>query len=215
MIKVFFDTNILKFSATELRRLVPKEVEPIQWGDILIDSPVYDIVTINPNENIKNEKLRKEADLLPHISDLAKNDRIKLVTHHETLLESWGIPNMDSLSGKFYNAPYDLIEAPIGYSRAIIGYGIDADKEQLNFISSIKDKRFIEIQKATGAYQGKGKYSRNQLLDAWHIWCAEHNQCNYFLSMDFKLIRMISNNKRWESTLKIAPPSVVINEIKT
>jgi len=118
MQKVYFDTNIIKFSATELRRLVPKKVEPIVWGDIVIDSPIYDIKSINPNEKIKNDILRKEADLLPEIAELAKGNTIKLVIHHETLLESWGIPNMDSMSGKFYNC--DFGDAILGTSIGIL-----------------------------------------------------------------------------------------------
>jgi hypothetical protein len=51
----------------------------------------------------------------------------------------------------------------------------------------LNDKRFLELQKITGAFQGKRGVQRNQLLDAFHLWCAEHNKCDFFLSLDFKL----------------------------
>jgi predicted nucleic acid-binding protein len=214
MPKVYIDTNIFKFSATELRRFVAKEVEPLQWGDITIDSPVYDIVSVNPNDKIPNEALKLEASLLQNVAEAAKHNIIDLVIHHETLLESWGIPNMDSQSGKFYGAPYEIIEGPIRYSRVVLGHNIDSDKAQYEFLRGIRHKRFIDIHKATGAYQGEKKVNKNQLIDAWNIWCAEHSQCQFLLTMDLKLIRMIKANKKWESTVSIVTPSKLLDAIQ-
>lgn len=216
MTKVYIDTNIFKFSATELRRLVAKDVEPLQWGDLTIDSsPVYEILSINPNDNIKNNKvLKHEASLLQSIADLAKSNAIHLVIQHETLLESWGIPDMDSQSGRFYGAPYEIVEAPVEYSRAILGSNIDSKAEQYKFLSNIKHNRFFELQKATGAYQGERKSNENQLIDAWNIWCAEHSQCQFLLTMDFKLIRMINANKKLESSVSLVTPSALLRAIK-
>lgn len=215
MIKVYIDTNIFKFSATELRRLVAKDVKPLQWGDLTIDSPVYEILVINPNDKIKsNEELKHEASLLQSIAELAKSNVIHLVIQHETLLESWGIPDMDSQSGRFYGAPYEIVEAPIEYSRSIFGSNFDSRKvNQYKFLRSINNNRFLEIQKATGAYQGERKSNENQIIDAWNIWCAEHNQCQFLLTMDFKLIRMIKANKKWESSVSLVTPSALLRAV--
>ena len=121
---------------------------------------------------------------------------------------------MDSMSGKFYNAPYEIIEGPVQYERVVLGYNVDSDKAQYDFLCGIKHKRFIEIQKATGAYQGNNKTNKNQLLDAWNIWCAEHSNCDYLLTMDLKLIRMIKSNKKWECRVKIVKPSQLLDEIQ-
>jgi len=105
MLKVYFDTNILKFSATELRRLVPRK-QSLRWGTLDLEVDVHDITTINPNDRIKNNPhLLKDANCLSSIAKLAKDNVISLVINHESDLESWNIPNMDSRSGIFYNAP--------------------------------------------------------------------------------------------------------------
>ena len=214
MRSVYIDTNVFKFSATELQRYVSRPVS-LKWGELDIETEVHDVVTMNPNEGIiNNERLKKEAGLLKIVAEMAKNGDISIVLHHETLLESWGIPNLDSQSGKFYNAPYELIEGPIRYSRTIIHWNSDAKDDQLNFLSSIPDKRFKELQKMTGAFQGEKPICRNQLLDAWYLWCAEHNKCDYFLTLDFKLKRMLEKNSKWSNVVKIVCPSELIEKEK-
>ena len=36
----------------------------------------------------------------------------------------------------------------------------------------------------------KSKKVGNQLLDAFFLWTAEHSRCDYFLTMDFRLVNM-------------------------
>jgi len=211
MPKVYLDTNIFKFSATELRRFVPKETKALKWGGITIDSPVYNFKFVNPNDNIRNnEVLKREASLLQNVAEAAKSNIIDLVIQHETLFESWGLPNMDSQSGKLYGAPYQIVDGPIKYDRIIEGFNVDPLKDQFDFLSCIKHKRFIDIQKATGAYQGEHKTNRNQLIDAWNIWCAEHSECQYLLTMGFKLIKMIQAKHKWQSSVRLVTPSELL-----
>jgi len=209
--KIYVDTNILKFSATELPRLKPRS-QKINWGGVEHEVIVHDFVDTNPNNNINNPELKREADILPELAKLGKNGLVKYVIQMEAKLESWGIPNMDSKSGRFYGAPLEQIDAPVIYSRVIAG-GLSHPKDmQYEFLSSLKHKRFIELQKITGAYQGKKKANRNQLLDAFYIWCAEHSGCDYFLTMDFKLIRVVLNNTHSNLSVKLVRPSELLSE---
>jgi hypothetical protein len=59
--RVYVDTNIFKFSATELPRLKPRS-KTINWGGNEIEVTVHDFVEENPNERIKNDELKTEAD---------------------------------------------------------------------------------------------------------------------------------------------------------
>ncbi len=96
----------------------------------------------------------------------------------------------------------------------MIAGGFDDPKElQFEFLSGLHHERFMELQKLTGAHQGQRKANRNQLLDAFHIWCAEHSDCDYFLTMDLKLIRMVSNNRKRNLRLKLVGPSELLWEI--
>ena len=209
--KVYIDTTILKFSATQLPRLRPRK-SLINWGNRTHEVVVHDFVYINPNDFIDNDDLKAETMLLPTLAKAGKHGQVKYVIQIETLLESWGLPKMDSETGKFYGAPLECIESPIKYSRIIFGFSFGAKELQFNFLSSIKNKRFLELQKMTGAYQGPGKVNRNQLLDAFHLWCAEYNKCDYFLTLDFKLVNILRKQKHYLS-LEVLKPSELIRNI--
>lgn len=209
--KVYIDTTVLKFSATRLPRLRPRK-QTIKWGDLSLEETVHDIVRVNPNDPIDNAELKAEAELLPTLAEAGKHGEVKYVIQMETLLESWGVHKMDSETGKFYGAPIESVEAPIKYGRVVFGSNFNARDMQFSFLSSIKKDRFLELQKMTGAYQGPGKLNRNQLLDAFHIWCAEHNKCDYFLALDFKLLKVIRRQNR-HPLVEVVKPSELIEKI--
>ena len=209
--KVYIDTNILKFSATQLPRYVPR-IQKINWGGQEHEVTVNDLVYVNPNDSIENPALKTETELLPVLAEAGKAGVINYVIQVEALFESWGIPKMRSETGTFYDAPYEYVDAPVQYSRVLVGAGFDAKEMQFKFLSSLKDKRFIELQKLTGAYQGAGKMNRNQLLDAFHLWCAEHNHCDYFLTLDFKLAKVAGKQKDRFRT-EIVKPSELIRRM--
>ena len=73
--QVYIDTNIFKFSATELPRLRPR-VQKVDWGGTEQEVVVYDFVEVNPNENIRNHELKREAEVLPELASLAKQGRV-------------------------------------------------------------------------------------------------------------------------------------------
>jgi len=207
--KVFLDTNIIKFSATELPRLMPRK-QIVNWGDRVIEATVHDFVEINRNEGIKNNPdLKEETKLLPWLAEIGKLGKLSYVMSHESLLESWGLRNTDSKRGRFYGAPIELVKPPFEYSRIMFGAFKKAEKLQFDFLTSIKSKRFLELKKATGAYQGKRQPNRNQLLDAFHIWCAECSSCDFLLTLDLKLIRIL-NSSPIKSTVRVIRPSELI-----
>lgn len=206
---VYVDTNVRKFSAARLPRLRPR-TETINWGDTSQEVDVYDLVDVNPNDAISNPELRREVELLPQVAALGTNSLINFVSQVETEIETWGLPNLDSRDGAFYGATITSIDAPVTYGRVVIGAGIGAKEEQFRFLASISAERFLELQRITGAYQGPGKLQRNQLLDAWHIWCAEHYGCDYFLTLDFKLQRVVARSRR-AVNIRLTKPSELIS----
>jgi hypothetical protein len=187
--KVFLDTNVYKFSATKLLRAQPREVTII-WGGKEQHLSVYDPITINPNEKLAaDSEIKAEVELLPQVAKLAAAGLVLFQISIETKVELSGLPNLDSDTGHFYGAKTEIVGAPVQYGRVLYGGGEDYNQAQYKFLCSLNDKRFRELQKITGAYQGKKGVQRNQLLDAFHLWCAEHNKCDFFLSLDFTLAR--------------------------
>jgi hypothetical protein len=192
--KVYLDTNIFKFSATRLPRFSPREVM-VNWGETKQPLTAHDAVIVNPNDGLDNPELRREAELMPHVAALSASGLADFLINIETQMEVWGLPNLDSETGSLYGAPCTRVDAPVEYGRVMFGGNLGFQEEQFKFLCSLRHKRFDELQRITGAYQGKARINRNQLLDAFHLWCAEHNSCDFFLSLDLKLARIIGKAK--------------------
>jgi hypothetical protein len=213
-LKVMLDTSVLKFAATKLERLIrvnkPTRNEQGEITGFMFYEPGY----INRNERITNPELRREAELLPEIADLAKSGRLELLQEQECMYESWGVKNMDSATGLFYDAPITEAESPFSYGRILVGDGMKPRDRAKDFFSRIEHERFRTLGKITGAYQGKHSHNLNQLRDAFYIWSAEHNKCEYLLTMDFKLIRIIERDKKHDVKVKLVKPSRLLDEMR-
>lgn len=212
--RVYLDTNVFKFSAIHLLRMRRREQE-VDWGGHITTLEVQDAAIENPNDQLEdNSEIKREAGLLREVAELGTDGQVDFIKNIETDIERFGLPNLDSLTKKFYNAPIKTVDAPIQYRRIMFTGERDHYKEeQFNFLRTIKHERFSELQRITGAYQGVNKTNRNQLLDAFHIWCAEHHGCDFFLSLDFKLARMIQQSRN-KTKVKIVRPPELLAAIK-
>ena len=214
-IKCFLDTSILKFSIVSLTRLVPRR-QNLLLNNKEIKPRTYKIANICPHDKIKNEDLYKEIKLLLQIANLAKEGEIELFTHFETIFELWGLPDTFGQRKTYFDdVEIKKVHAPVEYSRVFILPGIDPKDSQFQFLKGINDARFTELQKATGAYQGKDKFNRNQLLDAFHIWCAEHNNCDFYLTLDLTLIKHLDRQVKHIIKTEVVRPSLLLNRYNT
>lgn len=210
---VFLDSNVLKFSATELVRYRPR-IQQVNWGPRTLEVVVRDEVLINPNDAIQNADLKAEVDLLPRVASLHKVGGAQFVRSVEALMETWCLPSLDSESGQFYGAEIrTLKDVPFEYGRVMAGSGLDFKREQVRFLSDIKNSRFDALKRACGAYQGENRLpNRNQLLDAFHVWCAESAGCTHFLTLDFKLQRVLERSRLRLKTQIVRPSQLLASE---
>jgi hypothetical protein len=207
--KIHLDSNIYKFSATELLRALPRDVS-VDWGGRRSTLTVYDPVTVNPNERIANNpELRSEAELLPQVAALAEAGLVVFQINVETQVEIGGLPDLDSRTGYFYGAAREIVQPPLRYGRALYEGAGSWDDGQYDFLRTLDHERFLELQKITGAYQGERPVNRNQLLDAFHLWCAEHSGADYFLSLDFKLAKVIERSKSKPTVVVVRPSQLL------
>jgi hypothetical protein len=211
--KVFLDTNIFKFTASGPLSFIPVNRKIRNWYGRLIGFQFYEIGYVNRNEKIRNPELRREVNLLMQIAELSKRGVLELLVHREAIHESWGLPAMGSPTGPIYGAPITDAEAPIKYGRTLLHPEYSADNLTKMFLAGIRDKRFKQLAKLTGGYQGNDKYNLNQMLDAFYIWCAEHNNCDYLLTLDFKLVRVVRNSRRINLAVKLVRPSELLDDI--
>jgi hypothetical protein len=91
---------------------------------------------------------------------------------------------------RFYGVPLQEVEDPFPCDRVIVdGTGVD---HQTAFFSQVRHQRFLALQRACGAFQGADRPpQRNQLMDAFHILCAEQGGATFFLTLDDRLIRTL------------------------
>jgi hypothetical protein len=210
---IFLDTSVLKHSADRLIRGRKCKVTR-QWGDIPVSVDVTQFVEVYPNARVKGP-LTQEFPYLPLIADLAKTGRVRLVSHAEVRMELWGLPKTDDPRGLFHGAPIEWGPNPLEYGRVVAGWSaIQRTDPQLDFLKGITHLRFQELKVATGANPGSGKY-KNQLLDAFHIWCAEEASAKYFLTTDLKLVRLISQHKAHPPSCRVITPSQLARSLIT
>lgn len=210
--KVFLDTNVFKFSTTEQVRLVPRRTK-VDWGPKSFELDLHDFKTLNPNDKIRNAELKAETNLLEKVAEAVKRGSCTAVTHFEVVSETWGLPGMDTRTGRFYRAPIGSVVGPIRYSRPVFSPFHNEEELLRQVLENIAHPRFDELQRITGAYQGANKKNLNQLLDAFYVWCAEFEACDYFLTLDFKLIRLVSKSAKRPKILKLVTPSVLLNAL--
>jgi len=210
--QVYLDSNIYKFSATRLLRFRPRNVAVSVGGHERV-FVVYDPLVVNPNDRIRNPELKAEADLLPEVAALSEKGLVRFVITTETQVEVSGIPDLDSQTGYFFRTDRQIVDPPVKYSRILYGGTDDYWQDQFKFLLSLTDERFLELQRITGAYQGRA-YNRNQVLDAFHLWCAEHSSCDFFLTLDFKLAKVIERAKR-KPMVPVLRPSQLLTAIRS
>ena len=209
--KVYLDTNVYKFSATQLPRFRVETTE-VNWGGRKQALPLHVPVIVDPNDRIDEASmLRAEVDLLPEVAGLAQRGLAIFLISFETQVELSGIPNLDSQTGYFYGAPRTIVQPPVRYSRILYGGPEEPMEAQYRFLRELDNDRFLELRRICGAQQGK-EVNRNQLLDAFHLWCAEYHDCEYFLSLDFKLARMTAKARK-RPRCRVVRPSELLSAL--
>lgn len=172
-----------------MRKQVPT---PRGWAE----ASVLQKVELSPLEALNtpnHQKTYQEALACSYIEDLARKGIVTLVwgleTHLETVLKSpFSEPNPSIIS---------LIqgaEAPIHYTRPL------SPDSRLAFLRGISNRLFDKWKQALGVVTDSTRET-NQLMDAWHLWTAEHNNCDYFITADQK---MIKSNKSRKITTEMA-----------
>lgn len=210
---VFIDTNILKFSAVKKHVFQPR-IATVNWGGSDFEMEYFERHTANDLLRIKHDVQRRDAIALPMLAYAGISDWIKFYYHREVLLESSGLPRMRSASGSFFGCTIHKVPDPHTPRSRIISGGEKKLREHTShFLNGLEDRRFIELTRATGAYQGTSQtLNLNQGLDAYHIWCAENAKINYFLTMDYKLKKMVEKS-RIDTSVRVVTPTELIKLI--
>ena len=184
---VYVDANIVQHSDVDRIHWLPEE-QSLNWAGKTIESTSYPRFEVSDKRTIfKNRELLKESLGLQLLARFDSLPAIHFLQQFETQLE---VSYKPRVSAPLFGAQVLSAGNPIPYARTVFGHGA---LSQLEFLEGIEHPRFRYFQKLVGVQDGmKEDRRRAQILDAWHVWCAEYNQCAFFLTMDFKLVRMLS-----------------------
>lgn len=212
-IRVYVDANIIQHSDVDRTYWLPED-RTLDWGGFAVETrtyPRYEV--IDKRSSMTNDKLRRELVALQLLAQFDRLADVRFFQQFETGLEANYRPGV---SPPLFGASIVWAASPIPYARAVLGFGA---RPQLEFIQSIDHPRFRYFQKLSGVQPGMSEQRRRaQMLDAWHLWCAERNECGFFLTMDFKLIKMLSGIDRTTShdqprtPLRVIEPSRLLVE---
>lgn len=207
--RVFLDTTVLKLAADRVIRGFTRQ-KTVMWGEDRATIPLVQFRTVWLPA--KPGAQAEDAALLPILAHLAIQNRIELLWHLDGALEFAGLPKTDSPQGRLFGAPITWAKDPGPWGRTIAGAGKSMKEHQLDFLRSHRDPRFLALQVAVGVKAGSN-HADNQLLDAWHLWCAERAEADYFLTCDYKLIRHLDGHRRTQPNVSVVTPRQLLADL--
>jgi hypothetical protein len=202
--RIFLDTSVVKHSIRNRPQLQASE-----------NAGVYEFINVDPTAKVQDEKhkkLREEIDLISKIAECAKRGEVELLWGIDSMTEFLRIldipfPGFSVLAG----AGITKVQGPVKFNY-IVPHDRSWKTVQIDLLKSIEHPRYLQLRKACGANQGES-VNGNQLLDAFHIWCAEYANSTHFLTTDFKLSRVIGKYKASPPIVSVVLPSQLLQEI--
>lgn len=211
--RVFLDVSVMQHSIRS-RTVLRKRPRPGLGGHDL-----FEIIQEDPTSRKREEPLRTEIDSLSRVAELARRGEIELLFHSETIVELLGNLKFPGPgSSELAAAGVTKVKGPVEYSRFITPFppsplsGKTWRTMQIDFLKSLDHPRFLQLQRACGAYQGD-HVNESQLVDAFHVWCAEEAGATHFLTNDFDLIDLVKKHKRWPPRVRVLAPSELLSEV--
>ena len=213
---IYVDANIVQHSDVGRVRWL-REEQTLNWGGKTIKSSSYGRYEVSDKRtDFENPELLKESLGLQLLAQFDSLPTVHFLQQFETQLETKRRPRF---SAPLFGAKVLSAGNPIPYARAISGYRVPS---QLEFVERIEHARFRYFQKLVGVQDGMREDRRRaQMLDAWHLWSAEQNQCAFFLTMDFKLVRMMSKavhareSSQPPTPVRAVKPSQLLTELSS
>ena len=187
---------------------------------------MLNIRQFDPRDNMSNERDRTEAKLLDGVADLALAGDIQFVMDPEVRWEFAGLRDTYSPQKALKGATITLVHPPVNHSRLLVdGHfvtGADSLKVKLKEIHDLQERslealdhpRYVAIRRALGHVPGS-KNSRNILADAFHLWCAEVGEADYFLTLDGRLINGVRGDRKLKLSTRLVWPSGLLSALAT
>lgn len=197
-LRILLDNSVLGHSVTHETAWISTGIE--KWGDIDVDAGYA--ARIGVYGPYSDSEIYENVRFLPGLAHLVKKGSLMFCTSAELQEELFRQP-----SGRFRGygmfdhslLSHISMESIDGYTFSAIGprwMGLSTPKEQQQArLANSNDPLYLALLQQLG---------KKNNLDAWHIFTAERHQMHCFLTMDFKLKRLVEAKRKQEpfSTLK-------------
>jgi hypothetical protein len=215
MLRAFLDTNVVR-NSQHTRTVWYEETQSITWGDREFEVPLLTSRETKPIEKFRgqdgNRIAYRDAKNIRYIEILAKLRLIKLFWDFEL--------HWEFISGRKMNKGTPSIvkylekgHSPIFYGRTVVS-AFSSEDHQFEFLKSLKHPRYDEWKKAANVVADTRK-EKNQLLDAFSLWTAEHNWCDYFVTMDYDLIDSVAKSSIQTDLRLLRPTQLILGALPT
>lgn len=203
MLRGFLDNCVIRNSQA-VRREWGEVLETINWGGQEFTLPIQRSHDRFPTEKFRatNPEAFRDAQSIGGIERLARWRLVRLFWHFELRWEFLARRKIDQ-GAVTITEQLEEAHCPLFYGR-IVAEAFSKTDHQLEFLRGLRHPRFDEWKEASGVIAGSRR-ERNQLLDAFHLWTAEHNWCDYFVTMDYALIQTVARS-HLKTAMRLAPP---------
>jgi hypothetical protein len=200
-LRVLFDGMIAPQAILKQSVLVPTE---FRWRDRTYRVDIAQDIPRTYRGQTREQTARK-LDCLNCVADLAKTNRITCYSSQEIKFETWGLPrkySFDPEANPFRDVRFTPCRLP--YQRSVMFGGGGEDRfreEKEQFLAAIPDARFQSLNKSTGGYHA---------ADCYHLWTAELNELDVFLTADEKFRNALRGQKKVSSAVEIMLPDELL-----
>jgi hypothetical protein len=178
---------------------IGRDLQTYSWGPLtLLINMFCDVPRIFRNET--RERTVRAQEYLSRVADLARSGRIIPYSSQEIKFETMGRPRHYSLAPEdnpFWDIGFERCQLPLQRTVTFGGIEDRFEEKKEKALASITDVRFRELDRVTG-----GGHS----ADCYHLWTAEVNRLDVFLTREGKFKRAFQGQKKITSTVEIMWP---------
>jgi hypothetical protein len=197
-IAALLDANIRPSTVTHNLEIVPKTG---RWANAEVTLNVW-----TPVRRRLTGKTQVESEAIysafAELARMSINGDVTLCNSDETFFESLYL-KLPILRGTPFDAlrgvKPKLVRGPLRRTY-VIGAGYsrhEANDQWLHVLREIRDPRFLEMKKGR---------AEKHLADLYHLWTAEENSLDYFITLDCKFINAVTLPWPLETPVKVCTP---------
>ncbi|WP_421717071.1 hypothetical protein [Arcobacter arenosus] len=230
MIKVFLDNCIFSVSETLQYQISQKT---LKWGNQVLTNDILGYAR-KPLPDDNSQWKRNQIMCIPTIVNLVYENKLQFFSYNEVKFEGWKKILLEEKGYLLKNVTIEFIEPAIdrSYFQSMDFFEFIDNKNVIDFckfLLSLNNADIKNLVRNTSNYPNLTKKSINnierfkeicsglsdkQLPDAFHLWSAEVNGLDYFLTIDKRFINTMNITKKINLNCLPISPEKLLEKLK-